>query len=110
MRHSTLCSGEVRLEFFPDRGLACATVSADGDFEDRPASICDPDALEAVVRGMPYHIAGKGWMCSLSLENSAVELDLWREGQKPKRCRIPIEEYEAAVTEAFGSRIRAYAA
>ncbi|HSI72530.1 MAG TPA: hypothetical protein VK934_05095 [Fimbriimonas sp.] len=109
MRHSTLCSGELRLEFYPDRDLAYATVSADGDFEDRPAVTCDPDALRAVLNGKPHHIAGNGWICSMGLTEGTVDVDLWRDGQKPKRCRVPVNEYEHALTEAFGTRSQAYA-
>jgi hypothetical protein len=49
-------------------------------------------------------------MCSLSLAEDHIVLDLWRDGQKPKRCRVPEKEYEDALDEAFGARVGAYAA
>jgi hypothetical protein len=110
MRHSTLCGGDIRLEFFPGKGIACATVSVDGDLEDSPAAHCDPDNLVGVLHGLHYHLAGPGWLCSISRQGDQVELDLWRDGSARKRCLVSVADYEKAVDIAFGSRNRAYAA
>jgi hypothetical protein len=101
MRHSSICGGEIRLEFFPDKGLVCATVSVDGDFEERPAAHCDAENLRAVLSGLRYHIAGKGWLCTLDREGESVRLDLWRDGLPPKRCDVPVQEYQRALDIAF---------
>jgi hypothetical protein len=110
MRHSTLCGGEIRLEFFANKGLACADVIVDGDFEDRPPAHCDYEKMRGVLNGEKQHLAGPGWLCTLERTDGSIAIDLWRDGRPPKRCKIPIGEYESALELAFGSGSRAYAA
>ncbi len=109
MRYSTLCGGEIRLEFFAKNGIACASVLVDGDFEDREAAHCDFERMRSVLSGSKQHLAGPGWLCTLDRQENVIGLDLWRDGRPPKQCQISVEQYEQALDKAFGARNHAYA-
>jgi hypothetical protein len=110
MRHATLCGNEVRLEFFPDRGVASTLVSVDGDFEERTSALCDPERLRAVLDGVDYHLTGPDWMCSMTRSGDVIRLDIWRDGLSDKLCSVPVSEFESVLAEAFGLATKAYAA
>ncbi len=103
MRQTQLCSGGIRLEIFKKMGTPYAVIAVEGDREEREAAPCDPDALSAVLNGRCYHLAGPGWLCSLEQKESEISIALWRDGYPPKKCRVPIEEYQAALGAATGT-------
>ena len=110
MRHSNLCGGEIRLEFYVDKGEAKASVGVINDFEDRPAAQCDVNQLRGVLQGGKYHLAGPGWLCTLVRSGEMIELDLWRESQPARRCQVPVNRFAEALQEAYGVGSTAYVA
>ncbi|MEZ0325735.1 MAG: hypothetical protein ACAH95_07500, partial [Fimbriimonas sp.] len=74
------------------------------------AAHCDFGKMRSVLQGESEHLAGPGWLCTLGRSNGMIEIDLWRDGRPPKRCKIPVGEYESALEFAFGTSSHAYAA
>jgi hypothetical protein len=108
MPYAYLCGDAIRLELFPEKGVASAAVNVDGDFEERSKAHVDPDNLRAVLNGARYHLAGSGWMCTLDRDRDEVELELWLEGAPKRRCRLPTADFAEAIDRAFGVSRRAY--
>jgi hypothetical protein len=99
MRHTCLCSGDIRLELFMEKSAVYAVIDVAGDREPRRPVPVDLEAWGRVPAGDAVHVAGNGWQCTITGRGELVEVDVWRDGFSRKRCALTADAYREALAK-----------
>jgi len=76
-----------------ENGICCVIT-----VEDKEGSLrCQLGSLCSVVNGMRYHFAGDNVLCTLSLADSMVAVDVQLGNGSSISALVPVDEYRSAL-------------